>query len=90
MKQAQQAAADAQAAAAKGGGRRHRAATGTHRERSGRHHAAEHRHRPEGQQRFLATTVSDETASIKKAIANPDALSLQGHHALARWQLPGG
>ena len=37
----------------------------------------------------LATTVSDETTAIKKAITNPDA-SLQGYHALARRQLPGG
>ena len=35
----------------------------------------------------LATTVSDETTSIKKAISSPDAITLQGRDHFAQRQL---
>ena len=83
MKQAQQTAADAQAAAAKA------EADATAQQQAYTENAAAVSTLQstvtdlKANQLSLATTVSDETTNIKKAIDESRRASLQGHHALA-------
>ena len=90
LQQAQQAAADAQAAAAKAQAEADAAAAGAEPECGGGYHAASPQSPTSRQPGFAGCHGLRRDLGDQEGNRQPGRASLQGHHPLARRQLPGG